>query len=151
MYFLEGRGECVGNRCIPSRRRSERALDLEEYQEMVDYFCTTPNEYNILSLEPYGGIINEMTSDATAYVHRDAYFDIFVDSFWPGESNDVKKDKEDKEKAFVWLDNCFNSKKNKQFWWSNHYYQNYPNSKYANWQECYFGSNYSRLQEVKAK
>ena len=92
-----------------------------------------------------------MTSDATAYVHRDAYFDIFVDSFWPGESNDVKKDKEDKEKAFVWLDNCFNSKKNKQFWWSNHYYQNYPNSKYANWQECYFGSNYSRLQEVKAK
>lgn len=127
----------------------ERALDLGEYQEMVDYFRTTPNEFNILSLEPYGGAINEMAPDKTAYVHRDAYFDIFVDSFWPGNTNDAKEDDKEKE-AFTWLDRYFNSRETKKLW-SNHYYQNYPNSNYTNWQEGYFGSNYPRLQEVKAK
>jgi FAD/FMN-containing dehydrogenase len=33
--------------------------------------------------------------------------------------------------------------------WSNNYYQNYPNSDYSNWQNGYFGSNYSILQSVK--
>ena len=46
---------------------------------MVHYFCTTPNQYNILSFEPYGGAINEKNPGDTAFVHRDAYFDIFID------------------------------------------------------------------------
>ena len=57
----------------------EKRLCKENYQKMVHYFCTTPNQYNILSFEPYGGAINEKNPGDTAFVHRDAYFDIFID------------------------------------------------------------------------
>jgi FAD/FMN-containing dehydrogenase len=115
-------------------------LTEEQYQKMVDYFKTSPNLYNIVSMEPYGGAINEIPENATAFVHRNAYFDIFTDSFW--------QDDKDKEEAVNWLSGFYNSEEMKDLW-SNNYYQNYPNSDYSNWQNGYFGSNYSILQSVK--
>lgn len=38
----------------------------------------------------------------TAYVYRDAYFDIFVDWFWPGEGSDA-----DRQEATDWLSKFF--------------------------------------------
>jgi hypothetical protein len=128
----------------------EDPLRKDEYQVMVDFFCTTPSEYNILSLEPYGGAINEQPADATAYVHRDAYLNVFVDGFWPGDEPPTKACHKEKEEAFKWLEQFYQSDKTRNLW-SNHYYQNYPNSNYPNWQEGYFGSNYPKLQAVKEK
>ncbi|NIE63184.1 FAD-binding oxidoreductase [Burkholderia sp. Ax-1719] len=119
----------------------ERPLNEADYQKMVDYFKTSPSLYNIVSMEPYGGAINNVAPDATAFVHRNAYFDIFVDSFWMDEA--------DKPEAFKWLHDYFESPETKELW-SNHYYQNYPNSEYKNWQNGYFGINYQRLQQIKA-
>ncbi|MFN5983018.1 MAG: FAD-dependent oxidoreductase [Fluviicola sp.] len=118
----------------------QNPLTEEQYQKMVDYFKTSPNLYNIVSMEPYGGAINEIPENATAFVHRNAYFDIFTDSFW--------QDDKDKEEAVNWLSGFYNSEEMKDLW-SNNYYQNYPNSDYSNWQNGYFGSNYSILQSVK--
>ena len=118
----------------------ERALTQADYQRIVDYFKRSPNLYNIVSMEPYGGAINARQPGDTAFVHRRAYFDIFVDSFWMQAS--------ERPQAFQWLRNYFESAEMKDLW-SGHYYQNYPNSEYTNWQEGYFGSNYPRLQEVK--
>lgn len=111
-----------------------------QYQKIVDFFKTSPSLYNIVSMEPYGGAINEIKSDATAFVHRDAYFDIFTDSFWLVDS--------EKEEAFRWLKDYYESDKMKDVW-SNNYYQNYVNDDYKNWQLGYFGANYKRLQEIK--
>ncbi len=118
----------------------ERALSEAEFQKMVDYFKTTPSPYNIVSMEPYGGAINKVAPDATAFVHRNAYFDIFTDSFWQKDS--------DKPEAFRWLKDYYESAPMRDIW-SNHYYQNYVNSEYKDWQHGYFGENYARLQQVK--
>jgi FAD/FMN-containing dehydrogenase len=116
------------------------ALNLAQYQQIVNYFQTTPSVYNICSMEPYGGAINAVPSNATAFVHRNAYFNIFTDAFWLKE--------EDKKPAFKWLYGMYESP-NMQGLWSGYYYQNYPNSTYPDWQNGYFGANYAQLQQLK--
>lgn len=120
----------------------ERALGEAEFQKMVDYFKTSPNPYNIVSMEPYGGAINQVAPHQTAFVHRNAYFDIFTDSFWMKDS--------EKAEAFRWLKDYYESPEMKGLW-SNRYYQNYVNAEYTDWQHGYFGENYDKLQQVKAK
>jgi len=118
----------------------DKALTEAQYQKMIDYYKTSPNLYNIVSMEPYGGAINKVPKDACAFVHRDTYFDIFTDSFWMKDS--------DKAEAFKWLKDYYESDHMKDLW-SDHYYQNYPNSEYKNWQHGYFDSNYTKLQAIK--
>ncbi|MTW09741.1 FAD-binding protein [Pseudoduganella eburnea] len=120
----------------------ERALSEQEFQKMVDYFKTSPNPYNIVSMEPYGGAINKVAPHETAFVHRNAYFDIFTDSFWMQDS--------EKAEAFRWLKDYYESPDMKGLW-SNRYYQNYVNAEYKDWQHGYFGENYDELQQVKAQ
>lgn len=120
----------------------KRPLSRDQYQKMIDYFKTSPNEYNLVSMEPYGGAINQRAPDETAFVHRDAFFDIFIDSFWTQDR--------DRDKAFQWLHDYCESPHMKDLW-SGSYYQNYPNSEYKDWQEGYFGGNYRRLRDIKTK
>ena len=116
------------------------ALTQAQYQQIVDYYSLTPSVYNITSLEPYGGAINTLAANACAFVHRNAWFNIFTDAFWLEEK--------DRGPAFEWLNNFYNSENMKGLW-SQYYYQNYPNSSYVDWQNGYFGTNYAQLQQVK--
>lgn len=125
-------------------------LTQADYQKMIDHFCNAPSPWSLVSMEPYGGAINERDADATAFVHRDAFFDIFTDAFWSPNPQNPEKEAADKAEAFKWLDDMYNSPELAPIW-SKHYYQNYPNSDYKNWEEGYFGTNYPRLQEIKAK
>jgi hypothetical protein len=118
------------------------ALTLAQFQQIVNYFCTTPSPYNLCSFEPYGGAILEKAASETAFVHRDAYFDIFTDSFW--ETDDQMKE------AYTWLFDFFQSPEMSGLF-SDEYYQNYANATYPNWQNGYFGTNYTQLQQVKLK
>jgi hypothetical protein len=120
----------------------EKALTVEDYQRMVDFFKTSPSPYNIVSMEPYGGQINRVRLYDTAFVHRDAFFDIFTDSFWNLNS--------EKPRAFEWLNDYYTSPATKDLW-STHYYQNYVYDQYENWQQGYFGDNYQRLREIKTQ
>ena len=118
----------------------KNALSIAQYQTIVDYFCTTPSLYNLCSFEPYGGAILNVAATDTAFVHRDAYFDVFTDSFWINET--------DKPNAYSWLYNFFQSTE-MQGLFSDEYYQNYANATYPDWQNGYFGENYPQLQQVK--
>jgi FAD/FMN-containing dehydrogenase len=117
-------------------------LTQAQYQQIVSYFCLTPSVFNICSMEPYGGAINAVADNATAFVHRNAYFNIFTDAFWLKEA--------DMQPGFDWLYGFYESE-SMQGLWSQNYYQNYPNSAYPNWQNGYFGTNYAQLQQVKLK
>jgi FAD/FMN-containing dehydrogenase len=48
----------------------------------------------------------------------------------------------------AWLHDYFESPAIKDLW-SDSYYQNYPNSRYRNWQQGYVGANYQKLREIK--
>lgn len=117
-------------------------LTEEQYRKIVDFYKTAPSEFNLVSMEPYGGAINAVPPNATAYVHRKGHFDIFIDSFWLQD--------DEKAEAFQWLHDYFESEEMKGIW-TEEYYQNYPNSLYKNWQQGYFGENYPKLRAVKSK
>ena len=71
-------------------------IGLDGWSEIVQYFGTRPNDTNAVFFEPYGGAINRGPALGNAFIHRDAYMDIYVDSFWFSDS--------EKQGAEAWLD-----------------------------------------------
>jgi FAD/FMN-containing dehydrogenase len=115
-------------------------IDLAGWTKIVNYFGTRPNDTNAVFFEPYGGAINSYPAMGNAFVHRDAYMDIYVDSFWFKDS--------DRKAAEAWLDGyvtIFSQYSNGQ------QYQNYPRRNTPNYAEAFWGSAYPALQTVKAE
>ena len=115
-------------------------VDLAGWTKIVNYFNTRPNNTNAVFFEPYGGAINSLPSDANAFVHRDVYMDIYMDSFWFKDA--------DRKAAEAWLDGyvqIFSQYSNGQ------QYQNYPRRNTPNYAVAFWASNYPALQRVKAE
>jgi FAD/FMN-containing dehydrogenase len=119
----------------------EQPLQLADWQAIIDYYKTTPNIYNTLVIEPYGGAINAVPVGASAFIHRKAAFDFFVDVFW-----DITTLGEIEAKN--WLDG-FMALMQPHF--NGHSYQNYPRRGVAGFRDAYWGDAYPTLQQVKAK
>jgi len=115
-------------------------LDLAACKAIVDYFATRPNDTNAVFFEPYGGVINSYPRNGNAFIHRDAYMDIYVDSFWFKDS--------DRKAAEAWLDGyvkIFSQYSNGQ------QYQNYPRRNTPDYPRAFWGEAYPALQQVKAE
>ncbi|HEU4658085.1 MAG TPA: FAD-binding oxidoreductase [Capillimicrobium sp.] len=85
-----------------------------------------------LLLDSYGGAINRVRPDATAFVHRDQlfsiqYFSASADGGWVQDARRAMR-------RFV----------------SGQAYQNYIDPQLRNWEHAYYGENLARLREVKA-
>jgi hypothetical protein len=120
-------------------------LTVDQYQTIVDKFVLSPNPYNILSLEAYGGRNSDLKPDERAFCHRDVFFDIFIDSFYISSNiSDSGEKKADKWLRGMYEDSFWKDEQGKL-----EYYQNYPSADYSNWQWGYFGKNYPKLCEVK--
>lgn len=132
---------------VPASARSlakshivDRHLTLEEWGRIVELFRASPNSSNFIGLEAYGGAINAIAPDATAYWHRRATTDVFLFAFWMYEH-----DREAAESYVHEFDrvvtplSCGNS------------YQNYPNRDQLDFGRRYFGGNLERLVQVKRK
>ncbi|GAA1369734.1 FAD-binding protein [Catellatospora chokoriensis] len=111
-----------------------------------------------LQLDSFGGAINDVAPDATAYPHRDSVLKAQWQVYWADPADDdrhldwirssyreVFADRGGVPVADAQLDGC---------------YVNYPdadlsdpdwNSSTTPWTELYFGANYARLQQVKAR
>jgi hypothetical protein len=114
-------------------------MDITGCAAIVNYFATRPNNTNAVFFEPYGGAINTFANN-NAFIHRDAYMDIYLDSFWFKDS--------DRKAAEAWLDGyvkIFNQYSNGQ------QYQNYPRRNTPNYPEAFWGAAYPALQQVKAE
>ncbi len=95
-----------------------------------------------IGLDAFGGAINRVAPDATAFVHRNTLFSAQYAVTW--NANDP---------AFVveanhsWLTGMWQEMRQ---YTSGAAYQNYIDPDLTNWQHAYYGSNLSRLQRVKA-
>jgi len=118
----------------------EKPLTLADWQAIVNYELTAPNPNNTAIIEPYGGAINAYPVSDSAFIHRKAAMDFFVDVFWVHDS--------DQQQAVDWLAGFW---KLMQPHLNGHVYQNYPHRELANFQHAYWGSAYPRLTQVKAK
>jgi FAD/FMN-containing dehydrogenase len=117
-----------------------KPVDLAGWSAIVKYFETRPNNTNAIFFEPYGGAINSYPMKASAFIHRDAYMDVYVDSFWFKDS--------DKKAAEDWLDGYMSVLAP---YANGQQYQNYPRRNTPNYPEAFWGAAYPSLQAVKAE
>ncbi len=96
-----------------------------------------------VAFDSFGGAINRVAADATAFVHRDALFGTQYNATWPtGASPAIVQSNVDG------LDNLYTAMRP---YASGFAYQNYIDPRLADWEHAYYGANLPRLKQVKAK
>ncbi len=116
----------------------ERYLTLEECSAIIELYRASPNEDNFIGFEAYGGAVNAIAPDATAFCHRTASMDVFLFSFWLREMS--------RESATAYVDQFDGVLQPLS---NGHSYQNYPNRRIEDFGNAYFGANLPRLLKVK--
>jgi FAD/FMN-containing dehydrogenase len=91
-----------------------------------------------LVFDAYGGAINKVASDATAFVHRDQLFCVQELAYFGSGGQ---------RSALRWLRSAHAALRPHA---SGGAYQNYTDPDLAGWRRAYYGTNYARLTHVKA-
>jgi hypothetical protein len=113
-----------------------------DWLKVVNYFLTSPNIYDIVAIEAYGGTINAVPKYDTAFIHRDVYMDLFIDSFFDGKGTITSS-----KKARQWLDGYMELMRP---YFNGHVYQNYPVRGIPDFGTVYWDKKaFSRLSQVK--
>jgi FAD binding domain/Berberine and berberine like len=96
-----------------------------------------------IAFDALGGAVNRVKPSATAFVHRDALFDAQYSTSWNegGSANGAGRQHD-------WLRSFYSSV---HPFASGQAYQNYIDPDLTNWQQAYYGSNFTQLTKVKAK
>ena len=92
-------------------------------------------------LDSYGGAINKVDADATAFVHRDALCSIQYFVTWPTSAGASVANEN-----IRWINGYYNTVRPHI---SRFAYQNYIDPDLADWKQAYYGSNLSRLVSIK--
>ncbi|GCF08396.1 FAD-binding oxidoreductase [Dictyobacter arantiisoli] len=95
-----------------------------------------------IGIDAFGGKINQVAPDATAFVHRNTLFSIQYTATW--SPNDTQRTIAGN---IGWLDQTWQGMRP---YASGSAYQNYIDPDLSNWQQAYYGNNLARLQQVKA-
>ncbi len=95
-----------------------------------------------IGMDSYGGAINRVASNATAFVHRNALFSAQYNAGW--NANDAASVVSANR---TWLTNTWQAMRP---YASGQAYQNYIDPDLPNWLQAYYGANLPRLQSVKA-
>lgn len=87
--------------------------------------------------------VNRVAAQATAFVHRSSLFHIVYLSFWGAEDTRTVADQN-----IAWANQIYAAMRP---YVSGYAYQNYIDAGLTNWRHAYYGVNYARLQQVKAR
>lgn len=121
-----------------------KLVSTSDWAQVVQYFKTTTNKYNIVVMEAYGGTINAISAGDSAFVHRDVYMDFFVDSFFFESGTPTSR-----QQAEEWLDG-FMSLMQGNF--NGRMYQNYPVRNNPNFASAYWDTqSFNWLCLIKTK
>ena len=99
----------------------------------------TQNPGMIYQINTLGGMINDKElSSQSSYAHRDQNYLSELQTYWESDSREDKLLKSFEEVQLLFFENGIKSQ-----------YRNYPDIHFKNYEEAYYGENYSRLQKVK--
>ena len=90
-------------------------------------------------LDSYGGAINDVAADATAFVHRNALYSCQFAAYWGGSSGAQAA-------GLSWIRGFYRAMAP---YVSRYAYQNYIDPDLTAWKTAYYGQNYARLVDVK--
>ncbi|CAN5571065.1 hypothetical protein BH23CHL5_BH23CHL5_02470 [soil metagenome] len=62
------------------------SLNRELSEMLIDAYKDAPTTDTTILVEHYGGSVNRIPADATAYPHRDVEFNLVLDVGWPNQS-----------------------------------------------------------------
>jgi FAD/FMN-containing dehydrogenase len=95
-----------------------------------------------VSFDAFGGALNRVRHDATAFVHRNALFNAQYRTLWtnPGAPSGVAN-------QHAWLRTFYASL---HPYANGQAYQNYVDPDLTAWRQAYYGTNYPRLSAIKA-
>jgi FAD/FMN-containing dehydrogenase len=123
-----------------------RPIDADGWIKIVAYYNTRPkwNITNVIYFEYYGGQISRIPGDSSAFIHREVYMDVGVDSFWYDKNPDnLEKRKLEAER---WLDGYMALLDQ----YSNgEQYQNYPRRNTPTYRQAFWGQQFWKLLECK--
>ena len=111
-----------------------------EWRELTEAFRNSPNDGNMIGLEPYGGRITSIAPHATAFVHRTPGFNVYAWVMWLQE--------DERGPAIAFLDTVVSILSRHSNGEAN---QNYPRRSNTNYRSMYWGSNFPTLLAVKQK
>jgi FAD/FMN-containing dehydrogenase len=96
-----------------------------------------------IAFDALGGAVNRIAPGATAFVHRNALFQAQYTTTWPVGSASAAVSRQ-----HAWQQSFWQSMRP---YASGQAYQNYVDPALTNWQQAYYGANYTRLTQVKAR
>jgi hypothetical protein len=119
-------------------------LSIQQWQSLLDFYMTTPNQpnqYSYICLELYGGAMNSYPINDSAFIHRTSQFSAFMDVFWYDDQQQQQAN------AFLaaW---CLFMDEN---FANGEVYQNYPNVDLIDYRRSYWGQAFSGLLAAKKK
>jgi len=119
----------------------DRALNVEDWKNILIFFLTAPNQYTMIDMEAYGGKINSIPVGENAFIHRKAKMDFFCLSFFNKETNDQQACEE-------WMETYYQLM---NMYTNGHSYQNYPDRRQTDFRWAYWGRYYDQLVLIKRK
>lgn len=128
----------VSARSLAKSHIVARYLSQQECRDVIELYRDVGEPNNSIGFESYGGAINAVAPEATAFWHRRAMMDVFFMPFWIYENT-----RERAEADIVKFDRVVGPLSN------GHSYQNYPNRDIEDFGNAYFGGNLARLIDVK--
>jgi len=96
--------------------------------------------FGSLALDAYGGAINRIPTDATAFVHRNAMCSAQYLAHWSSPAGEAA--------AGDWLRGVYAAMRP---YVSGFAYQNYIDPELKSWKHAYYSTNYPRLTKIKAQ
>jgi FAD/FMN-containing dehydrogenase len=119
----------------------DRMLTLEEWTSVISYYRDgPPAAYDTAIFEPYGGAINSVSPNATAFIHRACDMNFFVDAFWVEDADEAA--------AVKWLDGYMAVMAPLT---NGHCYQNYPRRGLSDYQWMFWGPALGTLVRIREK
>lgn len=116
---------------------------IEALVNVITACQTSPNlRLGGLGIDAFGGAINRVAPDTTAFVHRDALFSIQYAATWYADDPAWIANENSRWLADMW--------QAMRPYASGGAYQNYIDPNLTTWQQAYYGANLPRLQRVKA-
>ncbi len=117
-----------------------RTITGDEWRDLLAVFDTSPNPQSQVFLRAHGGKINSYPRERSAFIHRDAHCNMFMDVYWPApEDRPAAEAFRERWRAHV------------EPLGNGHIYQNFPETDAPDYEQNYWGAAYPALAAVKAK